>query len=325
MRMPSYMGVSSQHDHSEFMSFGECSFCGEVQTVNLLKPKIIYEKSHNREVVGKIWEGHFNRLSMFIGDRLVDKKVLEIGDPSGKLLKLSSKFKKWTIIDPNCDHGKEGNVERINGFFEDVVDSLENPDIILHSHLLEHAYFPMDFMKACSDKLLPGQKIIFSIPNMEWLLENATCITNILHFEHTYYIDDAVVNHLARSNSLKIVRSEKYKNHSVFYELEKVDSLKNKLLPKCNVVYDCDTEVFIFGAHVNTQQVIQNNPNLKIAGVLDNSPSKIGQKLYGSGLDIFSPEILSSRNLPVICSHIGPYKEEIETQLKIINKDVVIL
>jgi hypothetical protein len=180
-------------------------------------------------------------------------------------------------------------------------------------------------MKSCSDKLLPGQKIIFSIPNMEWLLENAECITNILHFEHTYYIDDSVVRHLARSNDLKVVRSEKYKNHSIFYELEKLDSLKNKLLPKCNVVYNHDGEVFAFGAHVNTQQVIQNNPNLNIVGVLDNSPSKIGQKLYGSRIDIFSPQILLNKNIPVICSHIGPYKEEIEAQLKIINKDVVIL
>jgi hypothetical protein len=63
-----------------------------------------------------------------------------------------------------------------------------------------------------------------------------------------------------------------------------------------------------------------------LRGTLDNSPSKVGKRLYGTELMTYNPEIIKGLDsCLVICSHAGIYYEEISKQLKGLNKNVTII
>ena len=59
----------------------------------------------------------------------------------------------------------------IKGFFDDKLIFDGKIDTIIHSHVFEHVYFPDEFIKHISNFLEEGQKLIFSIPNMEEMLK----------------------------------------------------------------------------------------------------------------------------------------------------------
>ena len=65
-RFPIYMGSISLDDHTKpikkDMVWVECTNCGQVQLKNLIKPEILYFKSHN-PAIGKTWELHHKSFS----------------------------------------------------------------------------------------------------------------------------------------------------------------------------------------------------------------------------------------------------------------------
>jgi hypothetical protein len=74
-----------------------------------------------------------------------------------------------------------------------------------------------------------------------------------------------------------------------------------------------------------TQFYLFNGLKTSINYVLDNSPNKIGYKLYGTDLMVSSPEIIKEGKHIVICSHTGVYYDEIVNQLTSINNSVIFL
>ena len=61
-----------------------------------------------------------------------------------------------------------------------------------------------------------------------------------------------------------------------------------------------------------------------IGDVLDNSPLKIGKRMYGTNLHVKDPIEIKNRDCAVILK-VAAYREEIMTQLIKINPNVVIL
>ena len=83
-------------------------------------------------------------------------------------------------------------------------------------------------------------------------------------------------------------------------------------------------KVFLFGAHIFSQYLLSFGlDQSKIYGILDNSPLKIGKRLYGTNLTVFNPEIIKNENVGVIVK-VGSYRNEIIEQLKKINPLVII-
>ena len=341
------MGVNRDDRNNivQDMNFMKCSECGEIQIEELINLSELYYENHNIGIIGETWENHYNEFSKFISEKIINKTILEISDPSAKIAKKSKNFNHWYIVEPNPDFTGNDNITFIKDFFDNTFDKINNVDIIIHSHLLEHIHKPNDFLKKCYELLKDDGSMFVSIPNMKFLLMNGFSPNNILHFEHTFYLDTEVLSILLNKNGFKIINETEFNNHSIFYEIkkDKKENIKfestisdiftenltknlNKIQKINDVIIDLlkndDYNVHIFGSHVMTQFYLYNGLNVSINYVIDNSQNKIGYKLYGTNLMVSSPEIIKEGKHIVICSHTGVYYNEIIKQLKNINNSV---
>jgi hypothetical protein len=183
---------------------------------------------------------------------------------------------------------------------------------------------------------------------MGFLLDNEFAPNNILHFEHTYFINELVIENLANKCGFIVEESKNYTNHSIFYKLKKTTTKTNEnLILNIKTTFENsfkkhndkilfinelieeykkeNNKIYLFGAHVTSQYYLNNGLSNIIDGLLDNSTSKQGYKLYGSDLIVSSPSIIKGGKCVVICSHAGVYFNEIVEQLISINKNVIII
>jgi hypothetical protein len=347
--MPVFMGVniSEVNEKTSECTICECDNCGEIFIKELLDINDVYLNNHNTQIVGKIWEEHYDELSKFIVENIENKKVLEVGDPSAKIVRKLSNFDSWIIVEPNPydDVVDIKNAELIKQFFDESFVYNKGIDVIIHSHFFEHLYNPNTFLKKCNEMLNDDGIMIMSIPDMGFFLESGFSPFNILHFEHTYFINKSVLEFLANKNGFRIVDEKRYNNHSVFYKLKKSNDVLDKQLDlkigskfseiweksisnikKINDLikkYD-SKNLYLFGAHVTSQFYLYNGlDKTDIIGIIDNSKSKQDYTLYGTDYKVFSSDILENLNdYVVICSHTGVYEEEIKNNLLKINKNI---
>lgn len=348
-KMPAFMGVVDQKQEFVFedMIFIKCKDCGEIQLKNLLNIDLVYLYNHNTEIVGELWKKHYEEFIKFIGNNILEKVILEIGDPSAKIAKLTDIYKKWIILEKNPNIKSKDKIIFKKGLFDDKFNIKENIDILIHSHLLEHIYEPLTFFRKCREILNEEGDIFFSIPDMGFFLKNNFSPNSILHFEHTYYLDDFYLKKICEKTGFKIVKSYKFMNHSLFYHLKKSNFKIKKFKPKqilskqficlynihfdkikkINNIISKEKNVFIYGAHISSQFYIFNGLDTsKIIGILDSASSKNKKYLYGTNLQTFNPSIISEYNkVIVIASHMGIYYKEICYNLKKINKNTIII
>lgn len=352
--MPAFMGVVEVDCDDviiEHMKFDCCCKCSSVQIRVELPSEMTYMNNHNNGIVGKIWKGHYEQLADFLNPFVCHKHVLEISDPSAKLARKCDKFSSWTIVEPNPDSEilSEKNICVIKEFFGVDFKASQKYDVIVHSHFMEHALSPHAFLEQCNSLLNEQGVMIFSLPNLSAILQKTSIPNNILHFEHTYFFNEDVIEYLLQMNGFVVDQLVKYGEHSIFYICRKTDiCTKNSSKPSFNLrvketlesirksslsaiesinvqMKDHTGEVFLFGAHVNSQYYIFNGLK-RVDGVLDNSTFKQGKKLYGTGYHVYSPNVLVGKKSPVVvCSSVGPYRKEIVEQVLSLNDSAIIL
>ena len=62
-----------------------------------------------------------------------------------------------------------------------------------------------------------------------------------------------------------------------------------------------------------------------LLGILDNDKDKQNNFLYGTKIRVLSPDILRKYKKPIIVVRTGTYNSEIKKQIKLINKNSIIL
>ena len=193
---------------------------GIIQLNKLVPLEILYSKHHNSGAVGSTWMDHHQKFSEYILESN-PKNVLEIGGAHGILAKkcLSKTKIPWTILEPN-PHPVEGcEAIFIEGFFDNKFKIDNEVDTIVHSHLLEHLYDPLQFFKDLSKTKL-STNLIFSLPNLHEMLIRK--YTNCLNFEHTIFITEPLIDFLLSSYGFEIKDKTYYKeDHSIFYKCVK--------------------------------------------------------------------------------------------------------
>ena len=348
-KFPIYMGVVNKNFKTEFqnLNFNINKITGTVQIYPRVSLKKLYFKSHGSGTIGKVWEDHHNQFYQFIKKK-INKDILEIGGGHNSISKALSKINKnldinLTSFDPNGKILKNINHKIIRDFFspESIKkNNIENKfDLIIHSHLIEHIYSPIKFLKDVN-KLLDDEGFhIFSIPNLKKMVENG--YANAINFEHPYYLDETLLDTMLKQTGFKIVKKKFFKtSHSIFYLTKKEKSnykekkynflAKNKkIFINLKKKWDTDIKllnnkisdkqnVFIFGAHIFSQNLIFNGLNTKnIKYILDNDPKKNNKYCYGTNLSVKTPKILKNYSNPVVILRAGPYNLEIKK--KIIN------
>lgn len=345
-KMPVFMGVLEQRQEEyqiENMIFCECINCGCVQIKNLIESEILYQNNHNIDIVGEIWEKHYNKFINFIDVK--NKVVLEISDPSAKIASKIENYNKWFIVEPNPSLDTTEDIIFIKDFFDDNFLIDEKIDVIIHSHLFEHVFEPNKFIKKCNSILKDNGKMFFSIPNLENILKSGNSPNNVLHFEHTFYYNKRIIEFILNKNGFSINRTELYDGHSIFYEVEKcdikeidisyenikdffIDSYK-KHMTNINSINSKikNKNIFLFASHISSQFYIFNGLNIdRVICLLDNSNSKENKYLYATNLITNKPNIIKNYDeCIIICSHTGIYYNEIKNSLLNIKNKITII
>jgi predicted SAM-dependent methyltransferase len=318
------------------LSFSICKKCNTVQLDDLIPIDVLYSKSHNIVSVGNTWEKYFK---LFINkiETILDKQdnVLEIGCPSGKIATRIDKYKEWYLVDPNVQILPNNKIIPIQKFFDESFEINKKIDLIVHSHFFEHLYNPNEFIKKCHDVLIDNGKMIFSVPNIEYLLINSLFC---LSFEHTIFFNKENITYLLNKNGFEIIEILDYENHSTIYHTRKINknfenSLKitnyydkfislfkyyDDFADKCNYIINSNKNknknIFIFGASYTSQILLSKINKSGLKGILDNCKEKQNNFLYGSELPIYTPDILKKDDIVILKN--GYYSNEIFKQLQ---------
>ena len=353
---PVFIGCSNSPEEKDIKS-DMCWYIskdtGMIQLNPVLPLDLVYQEAHGSGCVGKLWLEHHKEFSKFI-KKQKPLSVLEIGGSHGIL---SREYKKenpidWTILEPNPSPVEGVDATFIKGFFDDKFIFDGEIDTIIHSHVFEHIYHPNEFIKHISTFLEEGQKLIFSLPNMEEMLKKK--YTNCINFEHTVFITEPYIDYLLSKHGFRQVDKKYFKDdHSIFYAYIKnvkteVIELPLKLYEYNKKLYldfinyhkkliidlnegikkvDNDQSIYLFGAHVFAQCLIEFGLDTSsIVCLLDNDINKQGKRLYGTNLMVKSPKVLKDIKNPIVILKAGVYNDEIKRDiLENINKDAKFL
>tara|TARA_R110000744_G_scaffold40688_5_gene92318 strand:+ start:533 stop:1723 length:1191 start_codon:yes stop_codon:yes gene_type:complete len=354
---PAYMGV---YDGKASFNLGNlrymrCDNCSSLQLGELIPLEILYQSNHNVGIIGETWTQHFEQLGSFIIKNSNCDKILEIGDPSAKTALVcaqKSSYYEWVIIEPNPDTTvpPPPQVRYEKMWFDNYQPNNKLYDTVVLSHVFEHLYNPVDTLAQIKNILTPDGRLIISIPDMKYLLDQGSLPPAGLHFEHTYYLDIEVLTSILYKAGFIIEECKNYKNHSLFLScskskitgitkrndkhgleicdrvIEVLDKLSFIAKDLNQKITNVKKPVYLYGAHFPAQLLLSMGvEESNITGILDNAEEKIGKKLYGTNLNVHSPKILSDHQAYVIC-HMGAYTDEIKKDiLENINGEIIFL
>jgi hypothetical protein len=351
---PVFMGCLNQPENMDLkqnMSWWISRGSGLIQLKQLLPLDILYPESHGAGAVGALWEKHHRAFASFV-NRGAPSAVLEIGGAHGILEKEYHQYGEitWTILEPNPSPVEGCNARFIKGFFDENFKYEDKFDTIVHSHVFEHIYKPDDFVMHLSSFMRTGQKLVFSLPNMQVMLERM--YTNCINFEHTVFLTEPYVEYLLAKHGFKLTSKEYFmEDHSIFYYAVRDSQVnpvplpqdlyeKNKklymdyvsfhktLIADLNQKMSQTTQpIYLFGAHVFAQYLLEMGLNTaKIVSLLDNDSKKQGRRLYGTKLNVSSPKVLADEENPIVILKAGVYNDEIKKDiLDNINKSTQFL
>lgn len=333
-------GGSKDNDQFEDMKWG-CSEAGHVQLMELIDPALIYKEYHDPGTVGKIWKRHHNTFYNFIKE-CNDTYLLEIGGGGGYLAKLFLQDDRqfvWTIIEPFVNSAiDDPRMHYVEGFFDEY--PFKNTfGAVVHSHVLEHVYDPMKFLNKINTLLKEGDNHFITLPNMKHWLEQG--YSNTLMFEHTYYIDEQVLEYILAKNGFEI-KDRIVEEHSIFLRCVKKNNVQIpstnfdyirelfnnyivKLLDDVSQIKENirDEQIYIFGAHIFSQMLVNLGiPENQILNILDNDSKKQGKRMYGTDLTVTSPDCLKDQDSPIVIVRAGAYSSEIKESILTINPTV---
>jgi hypothetical protein len=351
---PVFMGCTTAPRSADVvadMSFWISRGSGMVQLNPLLPLDVLYPEAHGAGCVGALWKTHHEEFANFVF-KFKPKRVLEIGGSHGILAANYDKKDKvdWTILEPNPTPVEGCPAKFIKGFFDEKFSSEASFDAVVHSHVFEHIYEPDQFMQHLSGFIEEGKTLIFSIPNLQVMLERK--YTNGINFEHTVLLTETYIDYFLAKHGFRIAAKEYFMDdHSIFYAAVRDSTVpavplpaglhaKNQqlyldyvdyhveLIKEINArIRETDQPVYLFGAHIFTQYLISFGLDVsRIVCILDNDKNKHGKRLYGTAMNVASPAVLRDVDHPVVILKAGVYNDEIRKDiLENINGKTVFL
>jgi hypothetical protein len=314
--------IAAESDAREDMIFSKCSTCSCVQLSNLIPLDILYSKPHN-SAIGKMWDRHHYEFYQFIKS-YAKGTIMEIG---GGNLKLARHLEKETSVEQIIVHDYNFYQEDVSNkiIFKSPSESSktqrENVDMVVHSHLIEHLYEPVSDIENMASLLPIGAHMAIAMPLIDVMI--ADKFTNAMNFEHTYMLTyemaemmlnmaGLVIAEKTGNKSAPVVKYEgsvKAFNEFISYYKEEVEKIQSQIKSK-------KEDTFIFGAHIFTQYLFGFGLSENLfSNTLDNDPDKIGNRLYGTSLQVKSPKILKDVESPVVVLKAAMYTEEIKKDI----------
>jgi len=326
---PLSVGAHEGTDDFGDLHFVGCTSCGCVQLQNLIDAETLYKYSHNNTFNTATWKDHHDQFKTFIVEDLSDTHLLEFGGYSGTLAERILKERpeqQYTIIDLcNIDPQIPG-VSFQTGNCE--TSKISSKSVAL-SHVFEHLYNPLNFIKNMNENGV--ESIYISIPNMDILLKRQNI--SFLNIEHTYYINHPFIVLMFQRNGFFLHRSVAFRDHSLFFHFRKGHSdpqpyqnpelinkfhdyfIKREQLFMSIII---ERPVFIAPAGHFGQLIyyyLKHNA-ANIIGFLDNDPTKLNKRVYGTSCKTYSMDHICNIIEPItILLADSPYISEITAQL----------
>lgn len=348
--VPIFMGVSDSPatDLYQDQIWMICPSCGCIQLGELIDPNLLYHASHQPGTIGRTWAKHHQAFADFAAP-FIGTRVMEIGGGTttlSKLIRQQVPVEHYSIVDPHIVN--DADIIPINMFISRLApEDMEWVDTIIHSHVMEHFYNPLDELTHLARFLTPTGRMIVSVPVIDKFLE--LNYYNGLNFEHTYLTSYANLYRLFDLAGFVIDKLEWFSPGNLFVIAQKktdtsfyvTDSGDNPLRTRAiwknyiehlegivsvlNSDYNRTVPIYLFGAHVFSQVLLSAGLQVPIVAVLDNDPHKQGHTLYGSNLPVSAPECLRGIGPCHIIMQAAQYSDEIREQLWAINPDIEFL
>jgi hypothetical protein len=337
---PPKPGTPFRMDNFSDQTFSSCPNCSCVQlSGNLIDPAILYANPHNNTGNTPTWKLHHETFSKFVLNTL-PKKVIEVGG-TGTLyacMKEETPDIPYSSLDICSPTKKLPGVTYLQGNCE-TFDFTGHSTVVM-SHVFEHLYNPCKFIENLSNAAV--EHVIISIPNMKAMLDVNNI--NILHNEHTYYVDRLFAEYIFSKYNYKLTLANEFKDHSLFFHFtltKDTEYMKNQLAPRPEIpermfdIYSREKErlsnilikenSFIAPAGLYGQLLHYFSKPDTLLGYLDNDTAKQGVRVYGTPYYVFPFDSLKNHKRITIYLWGGPYKEELLKQLQTYNISVEII
>lgn len=350
---PVFMGCVEHPPEADLyseMSWWISRSTGSLQLNPLIPVEVLYSQSHGSGSIGALWRRHHSKFAEFVCEH-GPNCILEIGGGHGILAQNYLQLRpdaRWTIVEPNPTVPPHSRIRVIGQLFDEQFIVAEDVDAVVHSHVLEHIYEPLDFLAQVSRSIGQGKKHLFSVPNLQVML--ARKYNNCINFEHTVFLTEPFIDYILQSNGF-LIKEKRYflDDHSIFYATVRDEAVassarlpneyeRNRQVYMDYIQYHNDLirelnhkisnqrgDIFLFGGHIFAQYLIGFGLDVsRIQCILDNDHQKQDRRLYGSSLMVSSPEILREAKKPAVILKAGVYNNEIkEDILNNINRNTV--
>ena len=322
-------------EENYFMPYNviSCKGCATVQTKYLGNLQYIYGKNHV-DSCGCTKGNMHSLFSDFVTENKNIDGIIEVGASTDALARsiLTTLKTPYSIIEPDFKE-KNDTVSIISNFIEEVDLNTINGNTMIMSQVFEHFYNPVNVLKQIQQSSL--KYLILNHPNLEYFCKNN--VHNILNTEHIFYIENDYLINLISQYGFEVKRKVHFKNHCIFIEFERTDSsIQNNIvnttayedvtmyftrlrnnIEKFNLyVKEHPTEnIYLWPSCMYNIMLFMNGLDISsVKGVLDNSPNKIGKKMYGYNLKCYNfYEILNSHDstITIFLNGSSEYKNEL--------------
>jgi hypothetical protein len=284
-----------------------CSECKTYQTKYLGDLSLIYATNHV-DSFGSVKKNMHTRFTDFIKQNTDITGILEVGpstDAFAREFLSATKFDiPYSVVDPDF-RGDQSNITVYNSFIEEVDLAGVDGNTVVMSNLFEHLYHPMEVIAKIQRD--PKNKYIYlNHPNFDHASTHDMNV--ILNIEHIFYIDNEFVTKMFKTFGYTCTAQETYETHTVLFKFERThdpdhlaivntraerdiagyfERLRGKV-DAINQIVNNSANVYMWPASSHTAILFTHGVEYtKLAGLLDNSPAKIGKFLYGYNLECF--------------------------------------
>lgn len=317
-----------------------CPSCKTFQNKYLADIEVLYSAQHVAPI------GNIRRTMDIMFSEMVNANpfvngIIEIGGGQGYLADLLVADNKiqgnYHIVDPMYKGSRENRIV-IDAFVESVPIHTINANTIIMSHFLEHLYTPKETLQ----KILHNgiEHVFVCHPDFDDYTGVYPLTYNVLHCEHTFYIDNDFLVALIESYGYVKIQERKHMGYAIMYEFTRGEKCDHRMDPLCNLktesgmqrylidvrekvqkinatleaCHESDTDVYIWPSSIHTLTLFYHGLNHKaLKGVLDNSESKIGKFMYGYNTECISfNSVINSSQKVIVFLNGGCYNKDVE-------------
>ena len=311
------------------LKIGQCEACGLVQLIDFI-PVPYYKKVIRSSSVSLPMREFRNQQFQSFSERynLRDKNYLELGCGYGEYLEIMAHYIKNTKGIEFSSDGVKKCIEKslnVEKAYLDEAYTLNSAkfDSFGIFNFLEHIPNPVDYLKNISSILSSDAIGIVEVPNFDVMQsEHVYCDFSTEHI--AYYDRNTLRTTLALSGFDVIeikdvwhgdILSATVKKRRQFMPLEYQSMLEKQkdILQEITSDYE-ENEIVVWGAgHQSLTSIKQLKIESKVQAIVDSAPAKQMKYSPASGIPIYPPNWLKTKNVKLLLINASSYSDEVVT------------